>query len=89
MHVIKREEKDKRKRQEGREERMNKSHMSQKKNVTHSRVANEGSTNSYIKMINSKEFESVLKEQKDLLLKEILENTLYYYIFFRFELLAP
>ena len=30
MHVIKREEKDKRKRQEGREEWMNKSHKSQK-----------------------------------------------------------
>ena len=29
MHEIKREEKEKRKRQEGREERMNKSHMSQ------------------------------------------------------------
>ena len=33
MHVIKRKEKDKRKRQEGREERMNKSHMSQKSKV--------------------------------------------------------
>ena len=42
----------------------------------HSRVPNEGSTNSYIKMINSKEFKSVLKEQKDLSLKEIFENTL-------------
>ena len=47
-----------------------------KKNLAHSRVPNEGSTNSYIKMINSKEFESVLKKQKDLSLIEIFENTL-------------